>query len=258
MSTDSIQLNLNCGIKLSMNNMACYCVSFQFYNFTITLTHQLIKDNAVYYESNNSLIETGLSFSVVYNTNVNDRSRKIRISSSLDEVDLMHITDTNNNNAIVLNLNTIQDLVSVVSFLINSFSVFGSTSSSLSSSPKHQQPHSTDIIEIGFPKVVLRYSLYNSLYFFISVDHFKGSFTHTGNENRILCDLDLSIQYEMNSPLQFVLNKVSFHTEVNMHENHLVVSASIDRMLSYHYLICRRTHVELPFRDSCSNESQSS
>lgn len=232
MSTDSIQLNLNCGIKLSMNNMVCYSVSFQFHHFTISLAHQLIKDNTVYYESNDSLIETGLSFSVVYNTNLNDRSRSIRISSSLDEVDLMYITDTNNNNSIVLNLNAVQDLVSIVSFLINSFSVFNSSSSSSpSSSPKHQQPQTVDIIEVSFPGVVLRYALYNSLYFFISVDHLKGSLTHSGNENHILCDLDMSIQYEMNSPLQFVLNKVSFHTEVNMHENHLVVSASIDRIV---------------------------
>lgn len=226
-SVDNMQLNLNCAIKLSMNNLTCYSVSFQFYLFTIGLTHQLVDNCAVYYESNNSLIETGLSFSVVYNNNLSDKSRRIRISSSLDEVDLFHIIDTNNTNAIVLNLNTIQDLLSIVTFMMNSFSVFGVTSSPTAARPAKSS--SVDSIEVCFPTVVLRYSLYSSIFFFISIENLVCSLRHTAQDNHIQCDFDTSIQYEMNSPLQFLLNKVGMHAEVNMHDNHLIASASVSR-----------------------------
>lgn len=213
-----------------MSNLTCYSVSFQFYLFTIGVLHQLIENGEVYYEASNSFVETGLSLSVVYNNNMSDRSRKIRISSSLDEVDLLHIIDTNNTNTIVLNLNTIQDILSVVTFMTNSFSIFSSSPGPTTNVPVKSS--SVDIIEICFPAVVLRYSLYNSIFFFISIENMNCSLRHTACNNSLLCDFGTSVQYEMDSPLQYILNKVAFHIELNTHEKHIVASASLDRSIS--------------------------
>ena len=185
-SLENIQFNINCSIRLSVNECTCYSIAFQFYFFTIGLSNQLIKDHSIYYESSQSLVETGLSFSIVLNNNIMDKSRRIRISTSLDEVDLIHILDTNNNNAIVLNLNAIQDVLSILPFILNSFSIFSSlsfTSSSTSSTITTKQPSSfTDCLEVCFPAVVLRYSLYNSIYFFISIENLTSSLIHSLHE----------------------------------------------------------------------------
>lgn len=185
-SLENIQFNINCSIRLSVNECTCYSIAFQFYFFTIGLSNQLIKDHSIYYESSQSLVETGLSFSIVFNNNITDKSRRIRISTSLDEVDLIHILDTNNNNAIVLNLNAIQDVLSILPFILNSFSIFSSlscTSSSTTSVITTKQLSSfTDCLEVCFPAVVLRYSLYNSIYFFISIENLTSSLMHSLHE----------------------------------------------------------------------------
>ena len=165
-------LTLNTHTQLVLRDRACTSASLQLFNLSLSLSHASTACAPSHTlsstdETNYTIFDSELSLSVVY-ANPVDGPRSISVSSSVEKVDILAISEKNHNNAIVVNCNAIEPFVQALNQFVL---VLNSLSFIKKEGKADETPSSRLVVNVDFPAVILKYVVFGSVYVFANAQN---------------------------------------------------------------------------------------
>ena len=152
-------LTLNTHTQLVLRDRACTSASLQLFNLSLSLSHASTacaptRTLSSTDETNYTIFDSELSLSVV--------------SSSVEKVDILAISEKNHNNAIVVNCNAIEPFVQALNQFVL---VLNSLSFIKKEGKADETPSSRLVVNVDFPAVILKYVVFGSVYVFANAQN---------------------------------------------------------------------------------------